>query len=70
MIKWKPNLDDGSCTGKINLEISLDIVWEKCSGFHIVGSKGFHEIHSHMCDINDMCSLILLVGMIMIMIIR
>ena len=35
-----------SCTGKRNLEISLGIVWEKCTErFYIVGSEGFHAMH-------------------------
>ena len=35
---------------KRNLEISLDIVREKCTGrFYIVGSGGFQQMHSHMC---------------------
>ena len=35
-----------SCTGKRNLEISLGIVWEKCTErFFIVGSEGFHAMH-------------------------
>ena len=34
-----------SDTGKKNLEISLDIVREKCTGrFYIIGSDGFHEM--------------------------
>ena len=38
--------DEESCTGKRNLEISLDIVSEKCSvRFYIVGSEGFHAMH-------------------------
>ena len=39
-------LDEESCTGKRNLKISLDIVWEKCTGrFYIVSSDGFHAMH-------------------------
>ena len=35
-----------SDTGKINLNISLDIVREKCTGiFYIVGSEGFQQMH-------------------------
>ena len=35
-----------SFIGKRNLEISLDIVREKCTGrFHIVGSAEFHAMH-------------------------
>ena len=39
-------LDVESDTGKRNLEISLDIVREKCTGrFYIVGSEGFQQMH-------------------------
>ena len=38
-------LDVESDTGKRNLEISLDIVREKCTGrFYIVGSEGFQQM--------------------------
>ena len=35
-------LDDGSCTGKRNLALPLDVVREICTGrFYIVGSEEF-----------------------------
>ena len=35
-----------SCTGKINLKISFEIVRENCTGrFYIVGSEGFQQMH-------------------------
>ena len=38
-------LGEESCIGKRNLEVWLDIAWEKCTGqFYIVGSEGFHEM--------------------------
>ena len=39
------NLVVESDTGKRNLEVSLDIVQEKCTGrFYIVGSEGFQQM--------------------------
>ena len=36
----------GSDKGKTNLEISLDILREKCTErFYIVGSEGFQQMH-------------------------
>ena len=38
-------LDEESCIGKRNLEVWLDIAWEKCTGqFYIVDSEGFYEM--------------------------
>ena len=43
-----------SCTGKINLKVSLDIIQEKCTGrFHIVSSDGFQEMRLHNVIVTD-----------------